>query len=380
MISTHLPNNAYQLAAEYKLGEPVRVYRTNKRPRLKIVGWAITITSLFFIIVVLTQTHFRFTAMTISLYSIFIAIMFFVAFLLLIPLLLIRKTTVYICSSGFIMLHKSAYQAVRWEDVEWVMSNNECCIVYLTNKERVVLSQLIGQLETLAQEIELKARLIKRLEGRENLEAQFEHLLHSQAAREQEKYDRFQRKQRSIEKETPEEALRFQEEYRLGEVVSTYHGGFKGILRRKAVGLSIHYTLLLAFALLLLASALQLLEDFFHWSFIPGGIFLASNTAPFYMVWFLLSSLFMPRFSARFIRLHLYTEGFISIDGSSFEVVRWEQVEKVIYHKTMPIFSPPFCHIYLMNGDTLMISGYIHERSIVKQVFNECVVHKVQAG
>lgn len=94
------------------------------------------------------------------------------------------------------------------------------------------------------------------------------------------------------------------------------------------------------------------------------------------MTLLLASSLFTPRF----LRLHLYTEGFISIDGSSFEVVRWEQVEKVIYHKVTPLFSPPLCHIYLTNGDTLTINRYIHERSAVKQVFDEYVVKKVQAG
>lgn len=73
---------------------------------------------------------------------------------------------------------------------------------------------------------------------------------------------------------------------------------------------------------------------------------------------------------ARFLRLHVYTEGFVLIDGVVFEVVRWEQVEKVIYHKTMPIFSSPLCHIYLTNGDTLTISGYIHERSAVKQILH----------
>jgi hypothetical protein len=373
MISMHLPNEAYQLAAEHELGQPIRVYRTTKRPQFKIVGWATAITYLIIIIVVLTQIPFHFTHTTIFLYSIFVAIMFVVALFLFVPLLLIRKTTVHICSSGFILHHKTTYQIVRWEDVEWVLLNNGRCIVYLANKERVILSQLIGHLETLAQEIELKARLIKRPEGRETLEVQFEHLLNSQAAREQEKYDHFQGKQRLIEKETPEEALRLQEEYRLGEVVATYYGGFKGILRRKTVGLSIHYLLLLAFAFLFI-------EEFFHFRFIPGGFFLASNTAPLFMVLFLLSSLFMPRFSARFLRLHLYTEGFIYIDGSSFDVVRWEQIEKVIYHKTMPAFSPPFCHIYLTNDDKLLVSGYIHERSVVKQAFNEHVVNKVQVG
>ncbi|GER86314.1 hypothetical protein KDW_04760 [Dictyobacter vulcani] len=233
------------------------------------------------------------------------------------------------------------------------------------------MGQLIDHLETLAQEIELKARLIKRPEGRETLEVQFEHLVSHQAVREQEKYDHVQKKKRLIENETPEEAFRLREEYRLGGVVATYHGGFKGILRRKAVGLPIHYLLLLAFPSLFI-------EGFFHFRFIPS--FLASNTTPLFWVLFVLSFLFMPRFYARFLRLHLYTDGFVYIEGGSFEVVRWEQIEKIIYHKSMPAFLLPFCHIYLTNGDTLVISGYIHERSAVKQAFDEHVVNKVQIG
>lgn len=371
MISMHVSNEAYQLAAEHELGEPIRVYRTTKRPQFKTYGWAIATTYLIIIIVVLTRFPFRFTHATIFFYSIVVAIMFVVALIFFLSLLLMRKATVYIYSSGFILHHKTTYQIVRWEDIEWVWSDNKRCIVYLANKEQVVVSQLIGHLETLAQEIELKARLIKRSEGRETLEVQFEHLLSSQAGREQEKYDRFQEKQRIIEKETPEEMLRFQEEYGLGEGVATYHGGFKGILRREAVGLPIHYLLLLAFAFLFI-------EGFFH--FIPEGFFLASNMTPLFMVLLLLSSLFMPRFSARFLRLHLYTEGFIYMGGGSFEVVRWEQIEKVIYHKSIPVLFPQFCHIYLTNGDTLMISGYIHEQSVVKQIVDKHVVNKVQAG
>lgn len=381
MTSTNLPDKAYQLAVEYKLGEPIRMYLTNKRSQLKLSVWIIAILYFIIILVLLTRDPLRFNDETIFSYSLVIAMMFFVALLVFTPLLLMRKTTIYICSSGFIIYHKSTYRVVYWEEIEWVMSSNERCIVYLANKERVILAQSIDHIEMLAQEIELKARLVKRPEGRETLEVRFEHLLSSQKAKEQEEYALLlQGKPSSIENETSEEAFRFQAEYRLGKVVATHHAGFKGILRWKAVGLSIYYTLLFALALLFIALTLLLIRDVFRLSFIPRGNFAVSNIAPYYTVWLLLSSLFMPHFSARITRLHLYTEGFIYIDGSSFEVVRWEQIEKVIYHKTRPILSPSFCHIYLANGDTLMINGYIHGRSAVKQVFDTHVLNKVQAG
>ncbi|GHO85594.1 hypothetical protein KSZ_36000 [Dictyobacter formicarum] len=81
----HLPNEAYQLAEKYELGEPIRVYRTMKRPQFKRFGWAMGITYLFFIIVVLTHTPspFHFTQETIFAYSIAASIMFGVALLFL---------------------------------------------------------------------------------------------------------------------------------------------------------------------------------------------------------------------------------------------------------------------------------------------------------
>lgn len=75
--------------------------------------------------------------------------------------------------------------------------------------------------------------------------------------------------------------------------------------------------------------------------------------------------------------LHLYTGGFVYIEGGTFEVVRWEQIEKIIYHKTLPISSPPFCHIYLTTNDKLAISGYIHEKGTIELTLNEYISEKI---
>jgi len=369
----HTSDEAFQLAATYELGEPIRVYRTEKRSHVKLFGWVLAFVSLFVLIMVFIQAPFRFTSTIITLYSIMLAILLFVALLFLLPLLGVRRSTIYICSAGFILRRKHADQIVRWEEVEWVLSNNGQCVVYLANKQRVVISRFIGNLDMLAQEIELKARLVRRPEGQNNLEIQFEHLRRSQEVRAQERGAHLTGNHRSIGKETQEEASDLQEEYRLGEVIATFHGGFKGLLRQEAVGLPFYYFLLLAFPSLLVGQP-------FQFRFFPGGSFLASNMGLLYLALFLLSSFFFPRFFARFLRFHVYTEGFVLINGSVFEVVRWEQVEKIIYHKTMPILSAPLCHIYLTNGNTLTISSYIHERSTVKQIFDEHVGKKVEAG
>lgn len=373
MISTQLPDEAYQLAAEYGLGEPVRVYQTNKRPYFKILGWSMAVTYLFLIIVVIVQTPFRLSSTTFFLYGLVIAIMVLLTLIFFIPLMLLRPTTVYICSSGFIVHHKTNYQTVRWKEIEWVLQGSDHCTVYLNDKRRVIMSRLIDQREMMAQEIELKARLIKHEEGRENLEQQFELMRSRQTGRQQEKQNISAEKRALIENETFEEASMLREEHRLGEILATLHAGFKGILRKEFINKPIYYALLFSFALMFIG-------QFFHFSFFPGGVFLASNSGLIIIILSLAAAFFMPRSFARYTRLHFYTEGFIFIESGSFEVVRWEQVDKVIYHKTMPILSPPFCHIYLTNGDTLAISGYLHKQNAARQIFNEHVVNKVQVG
>lgn len=374
MISTQLPDEAYQLATEYGLGEPIRIYRTNKRPQFKIFGWALAATFLtVLIIAVIAEAPSGFTSTTLFVFAIVVAIMLLLSLAFFIPLMLLRPTTVYIYSSGFITHHKKNYQSVRWEEIEWVSLARDNYIIYLTSKKPLILSRFIEQKEILAQEIELKARLIKQVEGRENLEQQFELMRIRRAGREQEKENISAEKQALIAHETPEEAFKLGEAYQLGEVLATHHAGFKSILRKKAISMPIYYTLLLAWILLLIGA-------FSHFSFFPDRDFLQSAYACIYLALFLASSFFMPRVFARFVRLHFYTEGFIAIESGSFEVVRWEQVEKVIYHKTMPIFSSPFCHIYLTNGETLAINGYLHNQRAARQTFDEHVINKVQAG
>ncbi|WP_371876237.1 DUF6585 family protein [Dictyobacter vulcani] len=114
MISRHLPHDVYQLAATYTLGEPIRVYRTTKRPQFKVYGWSIAFTSVICIIAAGTQIPFRFTQTSLTLYGILVAIMLFVAIMFLGSLLLLRRATVYICSAGFIFHHKSMYKIVRY--------------------------------------------------------------------------------------------------------------------------------------------------------------------------------------------------------------------------------------------------------------------------
>jgi hypothetical protein len=283
------------------------------------------------------------------------------------------KTAIHIYSAGFIICCGKKAQVIRWEEVEWVKLDNGTGFIYLNDKKPIVISRYVQHLEALVQEIELKARLARQPEGEGTLERRYEQLLRKVTARQQERDELSQFGQKSLQQEAPEEASIYQREFQLGLLLSTYHAGLKGFWRGKIVGVVVHYTLLLVLGLMLI-------EVVFHFPSVPGWNFMDANNGFFLLAFFILFVFWISRYTARAVRLHLYTEGFVYIDGSALEVVRWEQIEKIIYHKYTPLYSPAFCHIYLANGDTLTISGYIHERAALAHVLNEHVAQNVQAG
>lgn len=136
----------------------------------------------------------------------------------------------------------------------------------------------------------------------------------------------------------------------------------------------------------LLAVLLSIAPLFGILSLIPGlssfpiVSFVASNSGIIAILIGVLPLFFMPRFFARFTRLHLYADGFIYLTGHSLEVVRWEQIEKLVYRKPTPVIAVPFCHIYLTNNRNLEISGYMHKKDVIKRIFNEHVKNTVEVG
>ncbi len=152
----------------------------------------------------------------------------------------------------------------------------------------------------------------------------------------------------------------------MGTILATYHAGFKGILRKKIISLNfLRLTLPLVIVLVLYKT------PFF--SFLPAHDFVNDYDDVFLFIWTSLSTIYPLYYFARYTRLHLYQDGLIYIsihlEGPVFEVVHWSDIEKITYHKTNPLISPPFCQLYLTNGDKIEVSGYLHSQATLKRIF-----------
>lgn len=379
MIMEHLPNKAYQLAAEYELGEPVRMYKTDKRSAFKTFGCAMSATYLLVAFIVVAADHFHLEARDALAYAILAGILLIMTLIIFIPLALWRPTTIYICADGFIWHRKSRYRTVLWEEVEWVLTGESGTVIYLVNKEHLALNQFFARRLEASKEIELKARLAQRLGGAGNLEREYERAIADQAARQREEEVPSVKKRSSPVREKAEEAFRLQGEYQLGEFRGTYRAGLSGIFRNEILARTIYYMFLLA-VLLSIAPLFGILSLIPGLSSFPIVSFVASNSGIIAILIGVLPLFFMPRFFARFTRLHLYADGFIYLTGHSLEVVRWEQIEKLVYRKPTPVIAMPFCHIYLTNNRNLEISGYMHKKDVIKRIFNEHVKNTVEVG
>lgn len=363
MIVTQLPNEAFQLAAQYDMGEPIRVYCTNKSNSLKLMSGIMACMLPIFFIVETIRNHYLFDFQYLSLFGgIFIALaLFLFAFILFTP-----GTTVYICVYGFIVKYKKTFQAIHWEEIEAILSKQA---IYLTNKKYIVLNGYIEHSETLLQEIDLKASFVCHPE-KGSPEEQYKQELNRQAERKQQKEQFLKEKQKFIEHEQPEEAQQLREDYQLGDFLATYHAGFKGLLGKEIVGRTVYYILFLVCLLLFI-------EMIFRFHFIGSG-FLASLISGLAVMVLLIFSIYTPYFLARYTRLHLYDKGFVFIGNRVFEVVHWEEIEKAVFQKTLPTSSGPFCILYLKNNDKLELNWYMHEQSKIKQLFSEHIANIVE--
>jgi hypothetical protein len=355
MISMHLPSEAYQLAAEYQLGEPIRIYSTNKRQQIKSWGWIVVGVSLIFMLSVLRQNSFRFRASDLILYSICLFVPVVVALFIFIPILRAPKMTVYICASGFIVLDQSSSAAVRWEQIERVKpgETNSPCVVYLadTGKPDVTLSKYISGLKELSEEIELKVQLAKHPEHTLDLERQFELSTNEQAERQRAGKLLYQTQRQYLATKDPDEARTLGKEYRLGETLGTYRSGFRSLRQRTT-------------------------WKYFGWAFLLA---LSSvNIQPFWPIGCLIgTALFVvfcvgPCIASRNVRLHIYTEGFVFIH-TSLDIIRWEQIEKAVYSAG---FFFNFCTFHLKNGEKLALSDYLEKQDEIKQVLDPKIRRK----
>jgi hypothetical protein len=360
MISTQLSSEAYQLAAEYQLGEPIRVYGINKRQQIKSSGWVTLGISLLFLFSMLMQNSFRLRASDLILYSICVFIAVIAALIIYIPILRAPDMTVYICTSGFIVLNQSSSEAVRWERIERVKPSgtNSPCVVYLadTNKPDIILSKYMNGLKELSEEIELKAQLAKHPEQTLDLERQVERSKNEQAERQQAGKLLYQARRQYLATKGPDEARTLGGEYRLGETLGTYRSGLCSLRQRTTLK---HFGWAVFLAIFLVEDPQRGIQSIW-----PTGCLISMAL---FVVFFI-----APRVASRKVRLHIYSEGFIFIH-TSLDIICWEQIEKVVY-STGFFFN--FCTFHLKNGEKLALSAYLEKQDAIKHVLDPKIQRK----
>ncbi|MDQ2713890.1 MAG: hypothetical protein M3Z08_03180 [Chloroflexota bacterium] len=359
----HLSDEAYQLAAEYHLGAPIRAYGTNKREQIKSSAWVLVIISLILMIPVFIQSHFRFRAVDLFLYGICISVIVLVALIDLILILRAPKMTVYICESGFIVHTPSSSEAVRWEEITRIdrKDTNLPYVVSLldTNREDIILGNYITDLPLLAEEIELKAQLARSPEDSEqavDLERQVERSKNEQGERQQAAKSLYQERRQYLATKDLAEAQTLGAEYHLGEPLGTYRSGFRS-LPQKATLKHLGWVFFVVL--------LPVLDP-------------QSGIQPFrYLIGMALFTLFfiLPRILSRNVRLHIYTEGLIFIH-SSLDIICWEQIEKVVYAPGFLPFFTNFCTFHLKNGEKLALSDVLEKHNAIKQMLDPRIAKK----
>lgn len=354
MKPTQLAGEGYQLATEYQLGEPIRVYHTNKRQYIQSLGWGLAIIALLLFLPSLLYTGFRLDAPDVFIYSICTFIVVAVALILAIPILRAPNMTVYICTSGLIVLNRSASEAIRWERIERVAQKdiNSSSIIYSTDTDEpdIILSKYISGLKELSEEIELKAQLAKYPEHNADLEHQFEQSKNGQAEQQKAGKSLYQVHKHYLAAKDPDEAHTLGEEYRLGETLGTYRSGLHSLLQITSLK---HLSWVLFMVGVLILDPQHGIKPFW-----PTGCLVG---LAFFIVFFVI-----PRIASRNVRLHIYTEGFLFIHNS-LDIIHWKQIEKVVYSTG---FFTSFCTFHLKNGGKLALSTYLEEQNEIKQVFD----------
>ncbi|MEO6889612.1 MAG: DUF6585 family protein [Ktedonobacteraceae bacterium] len=271
--------------------------------------------------------------------------------------------TVYICESGFIVHTPSSSEAVRWEGIARIdrRDTNLPYVVSLldTNREDITLSKYITDLPQLAEEIELKAQLARSPEDSEqavDLERQVERSKDEQAERQQAAKSLYQDQRQYLATKDPAEAQTLGAEYRLGTSLGTYRSGFRSLPQTATLKHLAWVFLVVLLPVLDLQSGIQPIR---------------------YLIGMVLFSLFfiLPRILSRNVRLHIYTGGFIFIH-SSLDIIRWEQIEKVVYAPGLLPFFTNFCTFYLKNGEKVALSDVLEKQNAIKQMLDPMIAKK----
>lgn len=221
------------------------------------------------------------------------------------------------------------------------------------------VGKYITGLPQLAEEIELKTQLARSSEYVEqtvDLERQFERSKNEQAERQQTAKSLYQSQRQYLATKDPDEAQTLGAEYRLGAPLGTYRSGSRSLPQK---------TTLKHLAWVFLVVLLPVLDP-------------QSGIQPIrYLIGMVLFILFfiLPRILSRNVRLHIYTGGFIFIH-SSLDIIRWEQIEKVVYAPGLLPFFTNFCTFHLKHGEKLTLSDVLEKQDAIKQMLDPMIAKK----
>ena len=360
MSSEQFIEEARQLVASYQFGDPVRIYRSNKKEQLKTIGCAIPILVLVELLVMIIGTHFDFSKLSLLVYSVVTLISILATSINLFSILQAPNLNIYICTAGVIAQHRSLIKAIRWEQIERIqqVSAEGPYAIYLVDTDipGIVLNDNIQGINQLCEEIERKVMLTKHpdqteaLEQKETLEQKFEIAKHEEQERKKGSKERYLAHYQYLSSKDPGEALKLGEEYQLGETLGTYRSGFRSIFQKA----TFKYLMLVFLPFLFFS-----IDNLLHVGVTSFFIWLTIFAMPF----------IISRILSRNVRLHTYTKGFIFIHRS-MDIIYWKQIEKA----DLPAIPfPTFCTMYLKNGEKLELYSFLEKQIEVSQLIKSKV-------
>jgi hypothetical protein len=360
MISTQLqmPQNAYQLANQYELGELIRIYQVTPM-KWRALVFMILGTLFFIALITLLQGSFAYITLYLFIYIILAAISVIVPLAFFMYSKQTENAAVYVCSAGFILRNRKQLKVVRWEEIAEVTPNlaYTSCVVQLVNQTSIKPNTKIKRFRFLIAELELKAQLNTHPELALKIEQQFEQIQNDPPwfRQVQTKANLYQEMAHYLKRKDPAEAYQLGKDYQLGAVLGTYHATFQSVFLPNADTWREHLVMVC-----LLSEGIGLIKgQIFSWNtfawvlLVLGGI--VTSRAQFRIVWN--------------TRLHCYEKGLIYIQPGSFSVIKWKQVTKTIC--SQPAAIGALCVLQLDDDDTITISKHLNKRQNIRQILRE---------
>lgn len=359
MTQTHLSEEAYHLARQYELGEPIRVYQATPM-RFRTFGLMAIGFSCFLSGIIFVASGFHIKPIDYLLYGMFPGL----SILGCLPAFIVSRKTqdaaVYVYSTGFIARNKKQKSIIHWSEIAEVTPKAEytSCEVKLTNETSIKLNPNIKRFRFLAVELELKARLSTHPEMALEIEQQFERVQNDPPWLQQAqlKANRYQEIEHYLQRKDPEEAFKLGEDYQLGTVLGRYRPTWQSVFIPNAnTGGECLFLLILTGT-----STVALIGHPLSWStftsiipFLTGTIVCIGQLR---VIWN--------------TRLYCYEEGLIYIQPGSLSVIKWEQVVKTTCTQPAAV-AGPLATLHLEDNDKIAISKYLDKTQSIKQMLRE---------